>query len=174
MYSIDRVSGYPVYYTSQLILSENSLGYDLFLIWTFININWFFCILLNLIGNFSKHALAFSFFSIFLFYSQLLPLPAVIVRQMQGARLLDINSIDSEYNDVLRKKIFFTKITSGELYAVVVDEKEVGRGVTVFKNNSLEFSHNYQKKQNKNYFLTREQEITIPKWQILLFSRNDI
>lgn len=171
MYSIDRVSDYPLYENAFILHPSNaSLRNYIFLLLRFINFSLVFCFLFNLISVRNKQVIIFSFCSILIFYSQLLYLPTLIARQIQGASLIDIKSMKSKYSNFSDKKVLFTKITSTELYALVIHENQP-LYVLCFKKNLFDSHFTYQDQIDKVFFLIPSQEITIPKWQVILLSK---
>ena len=163
IYSIDRVLGYPLYGGDQ------SYNY-LFYLFIFISQYWIFCVIFNAILNRSKRVFMFSLFSIFVFYSQVLPIPSIVIRQIQGIYLININSISSGHSNVFYKKIFFTKITSKELYAMVEDQ-EGYLTILCFKKEESGIMYSPEK-MKKSYIYNHKQEINIPNWQRFIFSKN--
>jgi hypothetical protein len=163
IYSIDRVIGYPLYGGAP---PHNYLVFLFILIEKF----WIFCIIFNLILNRKKRVFAFSLFSICIFYSQILPFPGVIIRQIKGNYLIDINLIASEYNDVFYKKMVFTKITSKELY-MIVEEENRDWSVLYFQREENGVI-SIPKKIKKFYIYSRKQEINIHNWQRFILSKD--
>lgn len=163
IYSIDRVLGYPLYGGGR---SYNYLFYS----FIFIGKCWISCVIFNAILSRSKRVFIFSLFSIFVFYSQVLPIPGIIIRQMQGIYLININSISSGYSNVFYKKIFFTKITSKEIYTLV-EEQDEDWNVLCFQKEENGVIYNLEKVK-KSYIYSHKQEINTPHWQRFIFSRN--
>lgn len=163
IYSIDRVIGYPLYGGA---FPHSDPAFFAMLIGR----GWIFCVIINVILNRKKRVFVFSLFSIFIFYSQFLTLPSVIIRQVQGIYFININSITSGYSNVFYKKIFFTKITSKELYAIVEDQEG---SLTILSFKKEESGAMYSnEKMKKSYIYSREQKINIPNWQRFIFSKN--
>jgi hypothetical protein len=161
--ALDRISGYPYY--------KQWYDFERFLepLFEVIVFGWILCLIINFFIRRNKRVFILTFSSLFIFYSQILQIFPIVIRQIKGGDLINI-SLLNPYCKQPGTKIFFTKITSEKVYGLV---EEKPRNWNVFY-----FQRNEDKTIDKEGNWTRgcisigEQQINSTSWQRFIFSRN--